>query len=437
MKRVAICLSGETRALDLTKKFFNTLQDIEQYSIDIFIATWDSNYSKEFSFFRNLKGYEIFKEDEWKKHTTQGYVSNNFKYSFLLKKCNLLKQKYELENNFTYDCVVISRIDVIFKNIQDGIRQLISEQEESQVKGLVIYANDAIRYCDKNTPVIDDNFCITNSLTSDIYTNIHFLYYGKTVNKFSHSLEINAHIMRRFNIIYNGSAATVSIVRPTNEYSWIYLLNKNKIFSYKQIEEFQVNLKNVKQSVNNVRLQVNFPGAIIIDLRKKDFVFEKLGYLSLLEQFILNLGTRLNQSKVVFLGDKGITEKINKLKLGIKNYEIVEEKTLKQTLQKETSNKIIITSPKNFISFQHNFFYHDCVDYDLGYLNYKESEKKAYPYLFSLNNETKNKLLKLDFNYIEDINLIEFSKEVNKVLHQELYQATDIDKVKNIYQSLN
>ena len=233
MKRVAICLSGETRAFDLTKKLFSSLQGTEEYSIDFFIATWDSNYTSEFLYFPNLKGCEILKDKEWKEHTNIRFKSNNFKYSFLLKKCNLLKQKYELDNNFTYDCVVISRIDVIFKHLLRGIDNFLEEQERYDFEGLVVKANDEINYNDKNTPILDDNFCITNSLTSDLYTNIHFLYYGKTTNKLSHSLEINAYILRRFNILTTNASASVAIIRPSNVHLWIEALVRNNALDYK------------------------------------------------------------------------------------------------------------------------------------------------------------------------------------------------------------
>ena len=48
----------------------------------------------------------------------------------------------------------------------------------------------------------------------------------------------------------------------------------------------------------------------------------------------------------------------------------------------------------------------------------------------------KTKLLDLDFDSLEDIDLIGFSKEFDSILRHNIYNATDIDKVKSIYHSL-
>jgi|13_taG_2_1085334.scaffolds.fasta_scaffold03682_8 hypothetical protein len=435
MKRIAICLSGETRAFDLTKRLNSTLVETEEYTIDFFIATWDSNYTSEYLYYPNLKGCEILKEEEWEEHTNIRYKSNNFKYSFLLKKCNLLKQKYELDNNFVYDCVVISRIDVIFRQLLTGIDQFLEEQEQYDFDGLVVKANDEASYCDKNTSVLDDNFCITNSLTSDLYTNIHFLYYGKSTNKLSHSLEINAYILRRFNIIHTNAGATVNIVRPSNVHLWIEVLVRNNALDYNMRNDCETGFQNARVEVYNVRLQVQFRGSIIIDIRNKDYVFDKLGYLSLLEQFISNLALKSEYSKVILLGNKGAKDKIEKLNLRLENYKVVENKTIKEVLALVDSNNILLTSPNSFISFDHNFFYEKCTSNDLVYLRDKTS-RIPYNYLFVIKGSVINKLLDLNFDSLEDIDLKALSKEVESVARYNLHNTTDIDKVKNIYQSL-
>ena len=435
MKRIAICLSGETRAFDLTKRLNSSLAETEEYSIDFFIATWDSNYNSEYLYFPNLKGCEILKEEEWKEHTNIRYKSNNFKYSFLLKKCNLLKQKYELDNNFVYDCVIISRTDVIFKHLLSGLDQFFEEQGRYHFNGLVVKANDEINYCDKNTAVLDDNFCITNSLTSDLYTNIHFLYYGKSTNKLSHSLEINAYILRRFNIIHTNAGATVSIVRPSNVHLWIKALVRDNALDYNKRNNFITGFKNAREEVYNVRLQVQFRGLIIIDIRNKDYVFDKLGYLSLLEQFILNLAFKSENSEVILLGNKGAKDKIEKLNLRLENYTVVENKTIKEVLSWISSKNILLTSPNNFITFNHNYFYDNCTNNDLVCLHDK-TNRIPYNYLFAIKGSVINKLLDLNFDFLEDIDLKALSKEVESVKWYNLLNATDIDKVKNIYQSL-
>ena len=440
MKRVAICLSGETRSLDITKKLFSTIHKIKGYDIDFFIATWDSCYNEQYLSFPKLKAYDILNEKDWVKQTELGYKSNNFKYSFLLKKCNLLKQKYEIDNKFTYDCVIISRIDAIFIDIQSGIKQLIESNIDYDYNGIEAYLNDTIRYSNKNTPSVDDNFCIQNSLTSDIYTNIHFLYYGDTMNKFSHSLEINAYILRRYNIVTNSSDARIGLCRPSNIHLWIRELVKNNSLNYSSEESFKSSFKNAKRSVNNLRIQCIYDGAILIDIRNKEYVFDKIGFLTILQQFINNLAVRLEDSDLIIIGDIGDKCKVEALNIRINNLKVTEGESIKQVLKTVKKDNILLTTPTNFISFQHNFFYDKCIQSELAYLNLRRNNtpelEKPYSSFFTIQNSVKNKLLELDFDLLEDIDLTTFSKQFNNVLRQKLYESTDIDNLKNIYQSL-
>ena len=59
MKKVAICLSGEARALEVTKRFYDTFASIDGYEVSIFIATWQSNYTDALSSIKNLKSIEV------------------------------------------------------------------------------------------------------------------------------------------------------------------------------------------------------------------------------------------------------------------------------------------------------------------------------------------------------------------------------------------
>jgi hypothetical protein len=149
----------------------------------------------------------------------------------------------------------------------------------------------------------------------------------------------------------------------------------------------------------------------------------------------LNLAFKSENSEVILLGNKGAKDKIEKLNLRLENYMVVENKTIKEVLSWISSKNILLTSPNNFITFNHNYFYDNCTNNDLVCLHDK-TNRIPYNYLFAIKGSVINKLLDLNFDFLEDIDLKALSKEVESVKWYNLLNATDIDKVKNIYQSL-
>lgn len=168
--KVALCLSGHFRTYSLCKEsLFNNL--INPYQPDIFIHTWDNlgfgrngtrastnaekwikndseiiNQNKNIGlsileFYRNSPPLaDIFKdlnpcniiiekyedvEEDIKKKAQQ--VKNKEHYDYpvntisLWRKrylCNKLKEKFESENNFKYDIVIVTRPDIRYNNIK-------------------------------------------------------------------------------------------------------------------------------------------------------------------------------------------------------------------------------------------------------------------------------------------------------------------------------
>ena len=142
MKRVAVCLSGQSRTwkycVDSIKSF---LKD-DEYQIDYFIHTWDCNdyrpietkdgnekyYYKsesninEYIEAYNPKLYKIQSYESFKKkfqklnipklHFTENPNMDSQMYSF--KQSIILKRLYERRNNFKYDFVLKIRPDLFF-----------------------------------------------------------------------------------------------------------------------------------------------------------------------------------------------------------------------------------------------------------------------------------------------------------------------------------
>ena len=58
MKKIAICLSGEARSLELTKPFYETICKLEEYDVSFFITTWTSNFDNKIN-----KGFIYFDQE--------------------------------------------------------------------------------------------------------------------------------------------------------------------------------------------------------------------------------------------------------------------------------------------------------------------------------------------------------------------------------------
>tara|TARA_Y100000590_G_C15545032_1_gene948555 strand:+ start:136 stop:942 length:807 start_codon:yes stop_codon:yes gene_type:complete len=122
--KIAVCIGGELRRWKITQHLFNSFHGrYEDVDVDFFISTWNPIKERDSSgdvwlqedvinSLDRLKGYEFLDKD-----CEQLNTSNQMKYYYLMYRCNLLKSEYELENNFNYDCVLVSRPDMAIEDI--------------------------------------------------------------------------------------------------------------------------------------------------------------------------------------------------------------------------------------------------------------------------------------------------------------------------------
>lgn len=123
--KVALCLSGAMRTFRKTypnlKKYL-----LDKYNPDVFISTWvlqDYNSSavseKELTDFYHPKKInvawthsfvvdEIVEQRNFNKRNPQSVYSMFYR----INDCNKLKMQYEMDGNFTYDCVIRFRPDI-------------------------------------------------------------------------------------------------------------------------------------------------------------------------------------------------------------------------------------------------------------------------------------------------------------------------------------
>ena len=117
---------GRPVRFDIGLKYFKK-ELLDQYdNLDVFVHTWNTNHRKEilevyqpklFTFEKSDKG-KIFGLGKIKSRSKWPMYSNFYSYY----QCDLLRQNYEKEQDFKYDCVIATRFDmklVINKRLED------------------------------------------------------------------------------------------------------------------------------------------------------------------------------------------------------------------------------------------------------------------------------------------------------------------------------
>ena len=171
MSKIAICIAGEMRYWEITKNIFNSLD------ADIFISTWDTNdrqdnYPYKFHGNKNINdeivdGLDNLIEAEFlPKEIESKFTFNIPKYWYLIHRCNILKNKQEVKENFKYDCVIVTRPDnVIEKNI---IRKIPKKLDELYVYSSKISPSDETFGFQTM-----DSLSFGTSSTMDIYSSLY------------------------------------------------------------------------------------------------------------------------------------------------------------------------------------------------------------------------------------------------------------------------
>jgi hypothetical protein len=172
MTKVAVLLSGQLRDWKTASKIFKLWNYANnEISYDFFLSTWDDSYrgvdSKDADLSMCVASEVILCEDFLLAD------SEVLKYSYLLKRTNILKNRYEKEQNIKYDVVIATRPDIML-----GPRVL--EELRRNIKGKYIgqrtlFIHNGIT--DKSTP---------NTNEHDFYMMDFFVYgHSMAVNEFA------------------------------------------------------------------------------------------------------------------------------------------------------------------------------------------------------------------------------------------------------------
>lgn len=237
--RVAVCFSGHLRTfIDNIDNFKKNLLDL--YNCDVFISTWDSfglsnrpldkkiytlqtnDYVYHISQKINVKKFYIEENDKQftisslmeRKRVDHRDFNGMLSMFYKIQNCNELKIEYEKENNFTYNCVVRARPDLLLNS------PIILPKNKNDYKYVYVPVNG-------DFGGLNDQLSFSSSKMMDIYSSLYqrinyYLTCGSVMNpeklvKFN--LDKNKIGIRKFDVKY-------LIIRSDGTYQDNYLLEK-------------------------------------------------------------------------------------------------------------------------------------------------------------------------------------------------------------------
>jgi len=209
--KIALCLSGQLRNWDLLRPCFLYLKNYyKDIDLKIFGSTWtDETYSisddkelfdlSEELDFNSIAQYPRFSE-------------NNEKYTYLLFKSHLLRNKYEVENNYTFDKVIWTRLDCLVKT--DMIDNVLNSRltrdrtiyHQSQIDARL--EGPAYFYS------LNDNICFGTPHSMDTYSNMFLYFYcNKNINMYPCAHAVNPYFMIANSLLAHSYPILYTIVR--------------------------------------------------------------------------------------------------------------------------------------------------------------------------------------------------------------------------------
>ena len=207
--KIAICLSGMLRNFEITyprfKKFI-----IDKHSPDIFFCGYPNKFGFDYcndsinnlykpkkyilnEYTDELRKKICINENKYLSNKRNETTINNFiSQLYNIKLCDDLRTKYESENNFKYDVVIRSRMDVFYFNS-------FEESELSQAKNGSILIPEEWDFKIVNDCAVSDSFAMSNSKNMEIYSSLYeqfdkyfdngILFHPETL--FGHHIAVN------------------------------------------------------------------------------------------------------------------------------------------------------------------------------------------------------------------------------------------------------
>lgn len=177
MKKIALCLHGQPRALGKAIEYLRpNLLDRSDISVDVFIHTW--NYADSFPRINerivSLYSPKSIRIDpplpkssaaKYKDPNPPRYTAySNFSHFNSIWRCEELKNQFEIDNEFVYDWVIKTRFDLAL-NFKPNFDSMDSSCLYLADFDLAFYKNNCKQ-------INSDAFVVGNSHNSRIYSSV-------------------------------------------------------------------------------------------------------------------------------------------------------------------------------------------------------------------------------------------------------------------------
>lgn len=190
--KIAICLFGELNDYKKVKEFFSsdkheffyfahsysnfTDRDFTSISIDDPYIVQDTNYFTDLGV-DNIAQCTLESQAIYNRPGKYTDITNS------MMQANILKTKYEFQNDMIFDVVVNSRFNLNHKDTQfDNIIK-----NDMHNYPTCIFGNYRVNYVNYRTSEFNCDFCFGSSLTMDIANNFHRYYNNGVIYKILNS----------------------------------------------------------------------------------------------------------------------------------------------------------------------------------------------------------------------------------------------------------
>lgn len=200
MKRIAVCLSGQTRSYAEGYKYLHK-NLLSKHNVDIFWHTWtldddvrnnlESLYNpKMTNYTKTFDNAQFIKYNRTQDNRFPPYNTIHMLYSIFMS--NFLKRTYEIENGFVYDAAVRIRFDYALNTELDF---------DNMVKNKLYVPDDLIRgFIPPNGVAANDQFAYGDSNVMDLYSQM----FWNMDRAYQYGASMNGEDMLSFNIQVNG-----------------------------------------------------------------------------------------------------------------------------------------------------------------------------------------------------------------------------------------
>jgi len=220
-KRIAICLFGQVRFVDKLKEYYEYLCDNDSYIIDIFIATWNDFDTNSLNI--NFKDKLFLDESVMEKVGVKG---NTPKMAFSISNSIQLKRKVEIEEQFTYDYVIVKRADLVVQ--KERFYESLSEINFDNETLPCVYTLDEFVLSEEKNSIgsfpayrlTQDYMFIENSLAADLHSLMYnFFWLHKHHKKLNATYREGGHwnhiyFFKFFNFNIRTTFLELFLVRP-------------------------------------------------------------------------------------------------------------------------------------------------------------------------------------------------------------------------------